>query len=68
VLRHQVGQDRGGAKQAREAFQQRRVAPQQGQRSGKTQFNIIWKMSLPHAISDLSVKASRCTRHKCMMI
>jgi NADH dehydrogenase [ubiquinone] 1 alpha subcomplex assembly factor 5 len=36
--------------------------PQQGQRSGKTQFNILWKMWLPVAISHLSDKDWVCTR------
>jgi SAM-dependent methyltransferase len=36
--------------------------PQQGQRSGKTQFNILWKMWLPFAISHLSDKDWVCTR------
>jgi len=38
------------------------IAPQQGQRSGNTQFNILWKMWRPFAISHLSNKAWGGTR------
>jgi NADH dehydrogenase [ubiquinone] 1 alpha subcomplex assembly factor 5 len=38
------------------------MIPQQGQRSGNTQFNMLWKMWLPFAISHLSDKDWVCTR------
>jgi SAM-dependent methyltransferase len=38
------------------------MIPQQGQRSGNTQFNMLWKMWLPFAISLLSDKDWVCTR------